>query len=76
MQKERHPTAAENPRFFSFWRLGSHHADCNDLLIGLRGFTSNGSWSSQVLNAETIVLPNHIGDDVPEQARDDLYSHK
>lgn len=44
----------------------SHHADCNNLLIGLRGFSSNHARTSQVLNPDTIVIPNDVGDDVPE----------
>lgn len=43
----------------------SHHTNCNDLLIGLRGFSSNGARTSQVLNPKTFVLPNDVGDDVP-----------
>lgn len=47
-------------------RCMSHHADCNNLLIGLRGFSSNHARTSQVLNPDTIVIPNDVGDDVPE----------
>lgn len=76
MQRDRYPTAADNTRFFSRGGLASHHADCNDLLVGLRGFSSNGSRSSEVLNPETVLLPDNISDDVPEGERDDLCSHK
>lgn len=43
----------------------SHHANCNNLLIGVRGFSSNGARTSQVLNPKTIVLPDDVSDDVP-----------
>ena len=44
----------------------SHHADRNNLLIGLRGFSCNHARTSQVLNPDTIVIPNDVSDDVPE----------
>lgn len=43
----------------------SHHTNCNNLLIGLRGFSSNGARTSQVLNPETFFLPDDVSDDVP-----------
>lgn len=46
--------------------LYSHHANCNNLFIRLRGFSSNGAGTSQVLNPETIVLPDDVCDDVPD----------
>lgn len=45
--------------------LMPYHTNCNNLLIGLRGFSSNGARTSQVLNPKTFVLPNDVSDDVP-----------
>lgn len=43
----------------------SHHTNCNNLLIGLRRFASNGARASQVLNPKTFFLPDDVSDDVP-----------
>lgn len=43
----------------------SYHTDCDNLLVGLRGFSSNHARTSQVLNPKTIILPDNVCDDVP-----------
>lgn len=42
----------------------SHHTNRNNLLVGLRRFSGDGAGTSQILDPETVVLPDDVSNDV------------